>query len=103
MFVAGSELAVSDGSTKAEHHPVTALRVVPGDCPFAVAHQVAGATLKALLVVEQDPAVVGGHKQFCRAGVHAGTGCAASTNVGVDHDVSLRRNVEVHRLHSIIE
>lgn len=73
----------------AEHNTVSAFGVAPRQGAFGVADHVAGAALKALLVVEQDSAVAGGNEKFCGARDHTRFGRAASADIGFDDDVRL--------------
>src|SRR5579875_1008405 len=72
-------------------HPVgdagAAFRVVPGDGALLVADEVARAALEALLVVEQDAPVRGGHEELGRAGRDALARRAPAAGVAVDRDV----------------
>ena len=82
---------------------MSALGVAPSDGTCFVAHHVAGAAFEALLVVEQDAAVVGGYKQLGRARPHARLGGAAFANLSIDGDVRLVGNPEVDGFHAIVE
>ena len=86
-----------------EDDTVAALGVAPSDGARLVANHVAGAAFEALLVVEQDAAVVGGHKQLGRARPHARLGGAAFANLSIDGDVRLVGNPEVDGFHAIVE
>jgi hypothetical protein len=79
------------------------LGIAPRDGARFVAHQVTGAALETLLVVEQDAAIVGGYKQLGRARPNAGLGGAAFANLGVDGDVRRMRNTKVDGFHTIVE
>ena len=87
----------------AEDHAVATFGVAPRDGPRFVTHQITGAALETLLVIEQDAAVVGGHEQLGRARPHTRLGRAAFTNLRVDGDVCGMRNTKVDGFHTIIE
>ena len=86
-----------------EDDAVAALGIAPGNRARFVAHQVTCAAFEALLVVEQDSAVVGGHEQLRRTRPHARLGGAAFANLSIDGDVRLVGNPEVDGFHAIIE
>src|SRR5437588_11751842 len=66
-----------------EHDAGPTVGVGPGDRALLVAHLIAGAAFEALLVVEQDAALGGGHEQVRRARIHAGPRRARAAHVGV--------------------
>ncbi len=70
-----------------EHNPVSTLRVPPRNRAGLVAQHVAGAAFEALLVVEQDAAIIGGNKKFGWARMNTRLSRAASTNFAIDSDV----------------
>ena len=86
-----------------ENDAVAAFGIAPRDGTFVVAHHVTSAALEALLVIEQDAPVVGGHEQLRRARPHTRLGGAAFTNLCVDDDVGLMRHTKIHCVHTIIE
>ncbi len=86
-----------------EDHAVAAFGVAPRNGTRFVADHVTGATFEALLVIEQDAAIVGGHEKLRRTRPNAGLCCAALANLGIDGDVRLVRNPEVDGFHTIIK
>jgi hypothetical protein len=84
-------------------HAVATFGVAPRDGARLVAHHVTRAAFEALLVIEQDPAIVGGHEQLGRARPYACLSRTAFTHLGVDGDVRLVRNAKVNGFHTIVE
>ena len=95
--------AVPITSRPPEHHAMATLGVAPRDRTFTVAHEVAGAALEALLVVEHDAAVAGGYEQVRRAGDHALAGAAVVAHGTVDHDVGTVVHAELRGVHALLE
>jgi hypothetical protein len=86
-----------------EDHAVAALGVTPGDGARFVANHVTGAAFEALLVVEQDAAVVGGHEKLRRTRPNACLGGATLANLSVDRDVRFMRHPKVDGFHAVVE
>ncbi len=86
-----------------KHHAVPTFGVTPRKCSFAVADHVTRSAFEALFVIEQNAAIVGGHKQFCRARNHARFGRATAADIGVDNDVRFVRHAKINGLHPIVE
>src|SRR4051812_20986009 len=82
---------------------LAAVGVGPFDGALGVAHQVAGAALEALLVVEEDAPVAGGHEEVGRARGDAGLGRATATRVTVDGDVGSGADAELDGRHAVFE
>jgi hypothetical protein len=91
------------GSAVLEDHAVSTFGVAPSYGARLVTDHVAGAAFEALLVVEQNATVVGGHKQLCRARPYASLGGAALANLGIDGDVRLVRHPKVDGFHAIVK
>ncbi len=87
----------------AEDNAVATFGVAPRDGARLIAHHVTRAAFEALLVVEQNAAIVGGHEQLGRTRPNARLGGAAFTNLSVDSDVRGMRNAEVDGFHAIVE
>jgi hypothetical protein len=86
-----------------EDDAVAALGIAPRYGARFVTHQVTGAALETLLVIEQDAAIVGGHEQLGRARPHTSLGRTTFANFGVDGDVCGMGNTKVDGFHTIIE
>ena len=86
-----------------ENHPTAALRITPGDGTSGVANHVASAAFEALLVVEQNTAVVCGHKQPCRTRRDTSLSGTAATNFAINSDVRFLGDPEVNRVHPIFK
>ncbi len=87
----------------AKDHAVSAFGVCPGDGALVVADHVTGPAFKALFVVKENAAVVGRHEKLGRTRIHTRLGGAATTDVGIDRDVGLRRNAKIDSFHAVIE
>ena len=68
-----------------------------------VADHVAGPAFEALLIVEQDSAVIRRDEQLRRARRHARLRGAASADVRIDDDVCGVRHTEIDSLHAVVE
>src|SRR6516165_4983061 len=82
---------------------ITTVRVAPGDRALAVAHLIAGATLEALFVVEQDPAIGGGYEKAGRAGVDALLRGARAAHPRVHRDMRPLPHPELDGGHPVLE
>jgi hypothetical protein len=86
-----------------EDHAVATLGVAPRYGARFVANHVTGAAFEALLVIEQDAAIVGGYEQLCRTRPHACLGSATLANLSVDGDVGVVRHPKIDGFHTIVE
>src|SRR5690606_24121648 len=96
-------ISTSGTSRVVEGDPVAALGGGPGDRTLLVAHEVAGAALEALLVVEQDPSVGGGHEQVGRARGDAAADRAVDALAIVHRDVGPLVHAELDGAHACLE
>ena len=86
-----------------EDYAVATFGIAPRDCAVFIANHVTRAALEALLVVEQDAAVVCRDEELGRARDYAGLGGTASAYVGIHHDVRSVGDPEIDGLHTIVE
>jgi hypothetical protein len=96
-------VAMSPNSAVLKDDAMPAFGVAPRDGTSFVAHHVAGTAFKALLVVKQDAAIVGGDKELRWTRPNASLGGAALANLSFDRDVRLVRHPKVNGFHAIVE